>query len=358
MPSGLVTRWFPGGAQVRPLHGGGFSGSQVFLVRGPQQAAYVLKAFAEGIDRQRAEWIHTVARHLRATDASDLIPPVLPAHDGMSVIESDDGRLWEMVSHVGGLAVATPTRSQIVAAMQALARVHRALGVMPDASPRLAESRGLAERLERASSLLERSWKSLLTTHARAVAGAIPIAPTLAAASVAFDGGDGRRILDCVARIRPPMVTCQVVLRDIWNEHLLFETTEGDRVAGIIDLHAVGVDTPATDLARLLGSWLPIDGSGNLSGDDSWWQSAIDAYQAVRPLGPAEQQLVPLLAATGIVFGLDNWFRWILEDGRTFPDAARVLSRIAELVARLPAALKVLAHTTSPAGLTLENSSP
>jgi hypothetical protein len=51
---------------------------------------------------------------------------------------------------------------------------------------------------------------------------------------------------------------------------------------------------------------------------------------------------VPWLHATGVVVGLDNWFRWTLEEDRRFADPARVLARIDRLSAQLPAALESL----------------
>jgi hypothetical protein len=48
------------------------------------------------------------------------------------------------------------------------------------------------------------------------------------------------------------------------------------------------------------------------------------------------------LAASGIVFGLDNWFRWVLEEGRRFDDATAVTGRVDRLLGTLPAALEIL----------------
>jgi hypothetical protein len=55
-----------------------------------------------------------------------------------------------------------------------------------------------------------------------------------------------------------------------------------------------------------------------------------------------ERRLVPFLAASGVVFGLDNWFRWIFEQGRRFGDHPAVVGRVERLTAALPAALSLL----------------
>ena len=65
----------------------------------------------------------------------------------------------------------------------------------------------------------------------------------------------------------------QPCLRDIWHDHVLFT---GDKVTGMIDFGAVDIDTPATDIARLVGSLVGDDAAG--------WQSGIAAYSDVRPL--------------------------------------------------------------------------
>jgi hypothetical protein len=51
---------------------------------------------------------------------------------------------------------------------------------------------------------------------------------------------------------------------------------------------------------------------------------------------------VPWLHATGVVVGLDNWFRWTLEEGRRFAAPGHVLGRIDRLSSQLPGALELL----------------
>jgi hypothetical protein len=42
------------------------------------------------------------------------------------------------------------------------------------------------------------------------------------------------------------------------------------------------------------------------------------------------------------VVGLDNWFRWTLEEGRRFAAPGHVLGRIDRLSSQLPGALELL----------------
>lgn len=105
-------------------------------------------------------------------------------------------------------------------------------------------------------------------------------------------------------------------------------------MTGIIDWHAAGSDTPATDVARLMGSW---------PGDRAATEMFLDSYRAIRPLSAHESALVPFLRDTGILFGLDNWFRWIMEENRLFADRRKVERRVDFLLAALPCAIGNLA---------------
>ena len=134
------------------------------------------------------------------------------------------------------------------------------------------------------------------------------------------------------------------MLRDVWADHVIFAPGSAARVAGIVDLHAAGIDTPATDVARLAGSWRPPRRPHKVD-PAAAWPEAVAAYEAVRPLSAAERAVVPFLDAAGVICGLDNWFRWTLEEGRSFPDEAAALARIDRLLDRLPAAVGWLAAT-------------
>jgi len=149
---------------------------------------------------------------------------------------------------------------------------------------------------------------------------------------------EGESFVRRVRGVRPPVCVLQPVLRDVWYDHLLFADPRSDDLTAIIDLHAAGIDTPATDLARLMGSWQPPSGCTLLSLPERW-PEAIASYDRIRPLSRAEAGMVAFLHGTGVVCGLDNWFRWTLEEHRVFPDARRVLDRIDRLLTELPGAI-------------------
>jgi Ser/Thr protein kinase RdoA (MazF antagonist) len=70
------------------------------------------------------------------------------------------------------------------------------------------------------------------------------------------------------------------------------------------------------------------------------WGEAIAAYERVRPLTPDERAAVPFLHATSVILGLDNWFRWTVEERRHFSAPERACARIDRLTAGLGAAIE------------------
>lgn len=116
-----------------------------------------------------------------------------------------------------------------------------------------------------------------------------------------------------------PLCVC---LRDIHREHVLLID---DQVTGLIDFGAVGIDSPACDLARLLGSLVPED--------DGHWDFAFDAYRQMASLSEREARLARLLDRTGTVISAMRWADWLCNSGRvTQPQAA--LERWRQLVQR------------------------
>jgi hypothetical protein len=176
-------------------------------------------------------------------------------------------------------------------------------------------------------------------------------------AETIFAAANGTGALKHTARLRPSQLLLQAVLRDIWSDHCLFSQGGGDgsaadqpanqmQLTGMIDFHAAGIDTPASDLSRLLGSWQPQAPTTQASFLEVW-REPLDAYQTVRPLQPLERSMVAFLHATAVIFSLDNWFRWTLEERRTFPDIQRVYARMNRLLEQLPIAIEYVNENDS-----------
>jgi homoserine kinase type II len=135
-----------------------------------------------------------------------------------------------------------------------------------------------------------------------------------------------------VARLRheaPLIARLQPVLRDPRPEHFLFE---GDRLTGLVDFGAMGVDSPSVDLARLLNEWAGADPFARAE--------ALDAYGAIRPLDSTEAARIEVFAESAAWLGPARWIRWHYLEDRRFddPDAVRIgLDRtLGRLLERLP----------------------
>lgn len=117
----------------------------------------------------------------------------------------------------------------------------------------------------------------------------------------------------------------QLVLRDVWYAHVLFNQPQ---VSGIIDFGSIGVDSVGTDIARLLRSWIP--------GDDADFSDALDAYHQIRPLSAIERDAFVQFDRTSRVLSAFQWIEWLAIDRREFDDWEAVAARLDFVLARLP----------------------
>jgi homoserine kinase type II len=122
--------------------------------------------------------------------------------------------------------------------------------------------------------------------------------------------------------LRVPACRLQPCLRDIWHDHVLFE---GEQLTGLIDYAAVGLDTPATDLARLLGSLV--------EDDPEQWRLAIAAYRERAPLSAEEEELARKLERTGVVVAVFHWVQKLT--AASGPARPEVVARLDRLVDRI-----------------------
>lgn len=348
----ICRRWFGASpVEAEPLATSGFSGSRVLQVRSAIAAeACVLKSFHGGTSRDHAEWVHRLARHLRACGIAQ-VPEALTARDGGTVVADDAGTLWELCRLMPGVSVPCPEPRQAAAAGDLLARLHVAAATLPGEWPRSAPSPGVLRRIEQARSLEAVPWAARRDAWRDGHGG--PRSDLVVAVERRFDDAIARfaaaraaRLVGQVARLKAEPLPVQPVLRDIWCEHVLYAGPSAATVTGIVDLHAAGIDTPATDLARLLGSWGVSEGCEALSPLDRH-PAALESYTRIRPLGSEEQRLVCVLHGTAVLFGLDNWFTWTLGEGRHFPSGQAVIARIDRLLKELQPALECLADVSS-----------
>jgi Ser/Thr protein kinase RdoA (MazF antagonist) len=158
-----------------------------------------------------------------------------------------------------------------------------------------------------------------------------------------------RRFLAALPRAVPPTIAkleplttvplpLQPCIRDIWHDHVLFT---GSRVTGLIDFGTVSIDTPATDIARLLGSLVdatPVlvrEESGKDSSEFGVWQDGLAAYATIRLLSQTELLAVAALDDAAPILAGCNWIRWIYTDGREFENRGQIVARFRRIISRI-----------------------
>jgi Ser/Thr protein kinase RdoA (MazF antagonist) len=269
-------------------------------------------------------FIHAVLGHA-ATRGMNILPVPIRATNG-ATFASHAGHLWELAPWLPGVAdyERSPRVEKLRAAMRALAQFHLAVARSP-ASPPLVPSRAIAQAITQRLNCLLELERGGIDTLANAISD--EIWPDLAPLAREVTAELPRVVPIAIARLAPlaneplPLQPC---IRDVWHDHILFT---GDVVTGLIDFGAMQIDTPATDIARLLGS---------LVGDDAAdWQNGLAAYSAVRPLSENESSAVAALDAAGTILAGCNWIRWIYVEGRSFDNPQQIIERVARLVSRL-----------------------
>lgn len=335
---------------VARLRSSGFSGSEILLVEEAQPpsaavpARWVVKSFGTGTPAGRATWVHGFMAHLRrrGIEGIPMLRRALPrgAEPDVSIVadtlvEDGNGVLWEAVEFLPGRPVPVPDAGGRADALRRLAAIHIAAAALPDGRPRLARSRGIVERIERAAAVRERPWKERWQNSADRPRCGDAVAAVFERAIESF-AAEGTASLERIMRTPPIETPCQAVLRDVWSDHVLFE---GDRVSGIIDFHAAGIDTVATDLARLVGSWTL---AAEAAESKPCWEECLAAYESIRQLGDRERRLVRFLHHAGVIVAIDNWFRWLVEERRSFPDLHAVANRLERLVESLPESIAAM----------------
>lgn len=364
---------------------GGFSGSPVARVMLPEGETWVVKALPPSLGVARGRWVHELMQHLRGGGIL-CVPQValLPDAAGSLFADRDaadggghDGQLWEAVRWMPGRPQREPSAAHIAAAMQLLARTHTRAASFA-ASPAVIDAvPALAQRSQQAARLLRSPWQRLLENRGNmtprlssqlpdGAARRIDRALSAAAKTLAIAGEPGLTRLAHLPALRGPLIA---VIRDLTADHLLFRDLEpapllqarGPResgslsdgppapeVSGVLDFHAARLDSPACDLARLLASWHggvpPRDRTEQAVHEYLAAWDALEGRDALPSLAPTElAAVVDLLAATGVVLGLDNWFRWLLEEDRWFPDWNAVAERLEQHQTGLEEALGRLA---------------
>jgi Ser/Thr protein kinase RdoA (MazF antagonist) len=305
--------------QIEPLgNAGGWSGSRLWRLADADGKELCLRRWPqEHPSPERLRVIHAVLG-LVGFELPIVAYPLRTVAEA-TVVEHG-GHLWELTHWLPGIADyhSHPNPPRLAAAMQTLARFHdlaaryqRRLGVAPAIADR---QRRLLGMRQKGLPLIERSLASPLhhaldNRAARIFALVTPLV-------------DRPAIVDALSTA--PEIWLQPAIRDIHHDHVLFTS---DAVTGLIDFGAMRIDTPLTDVARLVGSLL---------GDDlDMRRFAMDAYSQIRPLSDSDCRLIDVLDESGLVIGALNWLVWLYVEHRDMGPIEPIVRRLDQLLMRL-----------------------
>lgn len=294
---------------------GGLSGSRLWRYEAGVRRMLLRCWPAAGLDLARLRQIH---EWLQATRPLPFVPRPVVTLDGVSIVEQS-GRLWQIEPWMPGAPAGDhPSVAQVRVAFSGLASFHQSLSRIGVTRP----SPGLTERLGELRDLRQGGF-----AEAERVIELSPNGPfrehafrwLALARRLAVEIEDALRSA-CVRSVR-----LQPCLRDARSDHFLF--ANGVELSGLVDFGGMGVESVAADLARLMAEWL---------GDDvPRRREALDAYESVHPLDPAEIALIEPFERSAALLGPVRWIRWHLVEGRRFETSQAPLRRLERGVAKL-----------------------
>ncbi len=262
-------------AAPRPLTGG-LSGAELWRFESAS-GPLVARAWPITMTAERLAAIHDWL-----STASGLSFIAVPLADLKGRTASEHGgRLWELQPWLRG-SPGPPERARVEAAFRGLGALHALF-----AFARMeGQSTGLAQRADELRGLLQEGLyrieggaiKSFGVAGREWLSRARALAPPL---------------LEATTRAARRIVPLQPCLRDARPDHFLFD---GERLSGLVDYGAMGIETVAADLARLIGEWFP--------GDRPLKGIALAAYDGVRPLATSETALIDVFErSSGLLIG-------------------------------------------------------
>lgn len=312
-----------------PASARGFSGARVLRLCSDPEVLCLRRWPPQGLPEKRIVALHRFLAHLQQSGIHQIAVPLRTASG--STLVQHDGDLWQAEPWMPGDANFhhAPTDQKLRSAMHSLARVHRAAERYDAPSD---ESIWFARHVaapspachERLAMIRDWTTERCAFDRSRLTAQAPTDFATLADDLLQLYTSARRPIERKLQSLQDTPVPLHPCLRDVWHDHVLFEQ---DNVTGLIDPAATRTENVATDLSRLLGSLL---------GDDRpRWKFALAAYHDVRPLAPAEHQLITALDQSSVLLSGLTWIDRFLNDRIAADDLHRVSRRVETIRDRL-----------------------
>jgi Ser/Thr protein kinase RdoA (MazF antagonist) len=295
---------------------GGFSGSRFWRYRAAA-GQLVLRSWPPGW-RGRSE-LERIHRWLFLTADTGLTP--VPFRDnGARSLQQFQGCFWELTPWLPGLADSAnpPAVEHLEAAFSGLAALHVRLAC----ESRVGVSPGLEQRRVTVEHLIDGGFDTIEAAVAHQATS--PGEAAAAGRWLSLARSAAPRVSELLGRVSRSVLLLQPCLRDARPDHFLFE---GGRLSGIVDFGAMGVDSVAGDLARLIGEWQ--------GGDPAAGARAQKAYERIRPLQPVEISLISVFLSSADLLIGERWLRWYYLEGRRFEDPEAVSHGLARGLRRL-----------------------
>ena len=321
----------------------GFSGAVVLRVvvqDNPQspEVEYCLRGWPpDSLPRERLLGLHRLLEHIHECGVTQ-VPVPLPSKFG-TTLYAEASQFWQLEPWLPGVADfnADPNDARLQNAMTVLAQWHDAAARFEPRESEATWFKSFAaansptvldrlDRIERFRSQDVEKLKRLVqqTTHLPPWGAEFNELVDLARRILDLFSLSAARTAEDLSAYRNFRFRLHPCLRDVWHDHVLFE---GDHVTGLIDPSAARSETPATDLARLLGSLL--------RDDDDRWDLAIAAYRRVRPLSDREATLARVIDQSTVLLSGLTWLERLFVHRLSYSTPPRVLERLRQIALRL-----------------------
>ncbi len=303
---------------------GGKSGASLFRFESTAGPLVLRRWPSRGLSRVEIERIHD---WLALATGLSFIPAPLRALDGSTLQVDDSGGVWELSPWLPGAPALEPSDrpAKIETAFQGLAAFHKRLASFT--------SRGKSQGVKRRIGEIQACSDQELSQLRSLVVASPPCDSTALALQWIEIAASARSIvLDAIRPVEGFETRLQACLRDARGEHFLFV---GDALSAIVDFGAMGIDSVAGDLARLLADWFEPQDSASRG-------LALDVYGTVRRLEPDERALIDAFEiGADFLIGL-HWIRWAFVDQLTFQTPNSVRDGIMLGVGRLKRRIEML----------------
>lgn len=242
-----------------------------------ERDSYILTLYEKRVDRRDLPFFITLMDHLAAKGLA--CPTPVHGRDGVALRELC-GRPACLVTFLKGMSPRRVALHHCAPLGAALAELHLAGADFP---------------MKRANSLSVTAWRDLLQASADR---ADEVRPGLA------------DLLDAELHVLedrwPTDLPTGVIHADLFPDNVFFLN---DRVSGVIDFYFACTDAFAYDIAICLNAWcFEPDGAFNATKA----RHLLGAYRRVRPITPAELEMLPLLArGSAMRFLLTRLYDWL-----------------------------------------------